>query len=685
MLNTEPINVLIVDDNEKNLFTLQTLIEQYINAHIWQAQSGKVALRMLLKKSVDLIILDVQMPEMDGFETAKIIQSRQKSQHIPIVFLTAAYKAEEFLQKGFEIGAVDYLTKPIDTPQLINRIKSYVRFIEQDRQYKEELEHTVQERTAELLKAHNELERRVEERTTELLEAKTQAEQAQIKAEQAQQMAEKASLAKSQFLANMSHELRTPLNAIIGYSEMLQEEAEDSEQEDYLPELQKIQVAGKHLLGLINEVLDLSKIDTGKMDLCLETVELCTVLNETVSSVQPLLEKNTNLLKTLFDDNLGNMHTDTTKLRQILWNLLSNAAKFTEEGIIHLEVKRDGEWINFCIIDNGIGIIKEQQKQLFQAFTQADSSSTRRYGGTGLGLTITKQFTEMLGGTIWVESEFGQGSTFVVSLPVQIETVLNPESPKTLNLLKGEGVILIIDDNASVCELLENDLSKLGYAVAVATDGEEGIQLAYKLHPDAILIDIGMSEMESWEVLSNLKNDSLLAHIPVILVTMEENQQQGYAMGATDCIDKTMMHSQLSTVLQKYQIGNHSTSLVMIVEDDEMFNEIITKSLESQGWQVCQAENGQVALELLDNNKPDLILLDLSMPIMDGFEFLTHLYNNKKWCSTPVIVLTAKNLNAEEQAHLNKHVEIIFPKNAYAQNKLIWHIHQLIAEVLPSN
>ncbi len=423
--------ILIVDDNKNNLFTLRTLINEHIEANIIEADSGQGALDILLVKPVDLIILDVQMPEMDGFETAKLIRSFKKTRHIPIVFLTAAYKSAEFQQKGFAAGAADYLTKPIDAPQLISRINTYLRFIEQDRRHHAELEQKVQERTAELLLMRNKLEERVNERTAELNEINLQLKEeieirkkTELAFKKAKEVAEQANLAKSQFLANMSHELRTPLNAIIGYSEILFEEAKDQEQNDYTNDLLKIIQAARHLLAMINDVLDLSKIEAGKMQIHTETFDLTEVISEITSTISPLTTKNKNVLQVIWQGREGLVHSDITKIRQILINLLGNASKFTDQGIIQLRVGIEDDnkgisWVRFQIKDSGIGISPEQQAKLFQPFIQADASTTRKYGGTGLGLTITQHFTEMLGGYLTLESKMGEGSTFTVLIPAQ--------------------------------------------------------------------------------------------------------------------------------------------------------------------------------------------------------------------------------------------------------------------------
>jgi CheY-like chemotaxis protein len=375
------------------------------------------------------------------------------------------------------------------------------------------------------------------------------------------------------------------------------------------------------------------------------------------------------------------MYADQTKFKHILLNLLSNAAKFTENGQVCLEVERKNkdneDWIFLRVTDNGIGMTAEQQENLFEPFIQGDSSTTRKYGGTGLGLTITKEFTEMMGGSISLESEFGFGSTFTLSLPAIVsQQVIQPSSDE----LEGDGIVLVIDDDRIVRKLLKNYLSKLGYAVACAPDGKKGISLAHKLRPDAIILDVKMPGVDGWDVLSTLKSNLLLADIPVIMMSVEEHHNKGFALGATDYMVKPVRLEQLTTVLNKFHIGDHSQDLVMVVDDDPYIREVMAENLKNKGLRVFKAENGKVALEHLDKKKPSLILLDLNMPVMNGFEFLSHLRENQKWRSIPVVVLTASHLTSEEQAHLQGYVETIFKKETYNRDELLLQLHNLIAD-----
>jgi len=511
---------------------------------------------------------------------------------------------------------------------------------------------------------------------------------------QEKQRAESANLAKSQFLANMSHELRTPLNAIIGYSEMLEEEFAEEGEDDYLRDAKNIHAAGKHLLGLINDILDISKIEAGKMDVYIERFDLSEMVHNIMVTVQPLIENKGNLLKVICCENLGEMRSDLTKTKQILLNLLSNSSKFSENDEITLEAKRETEeeqdWIYFCVKDNGIGMTLEQQSKLFQNFTQADASTKRKYGGTGLGLAISKRFSEMLGGTIWVESEFGKGSQFFVKLPAQLindKAKLKQQPQETvsaqLSTIPTEGgIILVIDDDPAIRNLLKTYLGKLGYQVATASNGQEGFDLAKKLQPHAITLDVMMPGMDGWEVLSKLKADPHLSSVPVIMLTIVEDKEMGYSLGASDYLLKPINRDQLAKVLQKYR-PQKSSCTVLLVEDNNATREMMARMLKKINWTVIEAINGEDALHCLKTNRqPDLVLLDLMMPKMDGFEFITHFRQNSQWTAIPVVVLTAKDISAEDRVWLNDRVNTVFQKGDYSRDELLADLRQLLINTI---
>ncbi|OQY52685.1 MAG: response regulator [Candidatus Parabeggiatoa sp. nov. 2] len=531
------------------------------------------------------------------------------------------------------------------------------------------------------------------ERERQLIDYANDLEENNVELIHAKEKAETANVTKSQFIANMSHELRTPLNAIIGYSEMLQEDAIDMGEEDFVADLDKIQTAGKHLLGLINDVLDISKIEAGKMEIYTEPFDLLSLLDEVVTTVQPLMKKQNNTLRIQGAENLDEMYADLTKVRQALLNLLSNAAKFTKNGVITLVVKPceneavsgKCDWIELSVSDTGIGMNEAQIQNLFQAFTQADPTTTRKYGGTGLGLVITKRFTEMMGGTISVESELGQGSTFRIRLPAKVvtNTTSTPEAAKTDTTSnerqsQEQSRVLVIDDDPSVRDLFKNYLIKQGYQVAVASGGDEGLRLARQLHPNAITLDVMMPGMDGWMVLSALKTDPALTDIPVIMASMIEDKQLGYSLGAADYLIKPIDSEQLAAVLNKYHINNQAFHHLMIIEDEPTTRQMIETMLEKAGWYVVTAENGRIGLEKVGKKQPDLILLDLMMPEMDGFEFLVHLREHENWRNIPVVVLTAKEITNKERETLNNYVQTVFQKGHYHKDKLLKEIRDLL-------
>jgi signal transduction histidine kinase/CheY-like chemotaxis protein len=518
------------------------------------------------------------------------------------------------------------------------------------------------------------------------------AEEALLKAKDAAEMANRA---KSQFLANMSHELRTPLNAIIGYSEMLQEQALDSGQNESIPDLQKIHSAGRHLQSLIDHILDLSKIEAGKVELFLEVFDVGDVVRDVLTTIGPLVEKNANTLQAHYAPDLGVIRSDLTRLRQILFNLLSNACKFTERGSIHLDAFREddggAEWIRFRIRDTGIGMTPEQASRLFQEFTQVDASTTRKYGGTGLGLAISRRFAEMMGGQITVESVLGEGSTFSVRIPAGMslddEQTSAPERTDAHEPLASdvESTVLVIDDDPVVHDLMTRFLAREGVRVVVAASGEEGLALARSVRPAAITLDVMMPGMDGWTVLATLKADPELSAIPVVMVTMADDRRTGYAFGASEYLTKPIDPGRLLAVLRK-QLGDATyPASVLVVDDDPAVRRLTQQVLHREGWTVVQAENGRIGLRRVEESRPAIIILDLLMPDMDGFDFLDRLRQAEGLPAIPIIVLTAKDLTAADRRSLNGSVAKVLDKSLCSREDLLVAVREQVRTQLLSH
>lgn len=509
-------------------------------------------------------------------------------------------------------------------------------------------------------------------------------EQANEGLQKARDAALAATKAKSTFLATMSHELRTPLNAIIGYTELMLEDLslQQEESQELTPDLRRIDTAAKHLLTLISDILDLSKIEAGRMDLYIDTISITEMVHMVVSTVKPMLEQHQTQLHLEVEEDIGVMRADHTKLRQILLNLLSNAAKFTSQGKVALTVKSqssetDGDGIQFTISDTGIGIDTDKIKQLFDPFMQADDSTTRKYGGTGLGLTITKHFCEMMRGTIQVCSTPGKGSQFDVWIPRYVLTTEASSSRSELELPPGmslqtslhphsngkpRDLVLVVDDDTQTRKMIQRMLNREGFTVRFATSGPEALALAREIEPIAITLDVLMPEMNGWEVLKELKKTPETAHIPVVMLTMVDKQKIGFSLGAAEYLTKPIERSTLLQTLNRFR-RQHMKTRTLVIDDDANVRQMTRRILEREGWDVDEAMNGKQALEQLQVAKPQVILLDLMMPEVDGFQVLEALRANKDLARIPVVVLTGKELSQEERTALLGKIPMIHKQN----------------------
>ncbi|WP_333681189.1 response regulator [Dyella sp.] len=501
--------------------------------------------------------------------------------------------------------------------------------------------------------------------------------------------AEAANRAKSLFLANMSHELRTPLNSIIGLSELTFEQAEEHEDRETAEIMQRVVNAGRHLLSLINDILDISRIESGRIELHTEVVHVQTLLDTIINSMQPLAKANGNRLLLEIAPDVDSVCVDVTRLRQVVLNLIGNAIKFTRNGEVKVKVSSQHEQLQIVVADTGIGMTPEQLQRIFEPFEQADRSIARRFGGSGLGLTISRQLLGLMEGHISVSSDIQSGSVFTVTLP--IGDVSSAEAHPALATLAPQPasgrnpVVLVVDDDEDACELVRNALERDGINVVSASSGEQALTLTRSLRPAVMVLDILLGDMTGWDVLAAIRADPDHAELPVILCTVTDPDQRTGVLGVVEHLTKPFDREHLSHLVQRF-VGNATSSSLLVVDDDDFYRDSIANMLRQAGHQVDTAPNGEHALSIMRNRPPDLLLLDMVMPGMDGLAVIEAMRTDPMLAPVPIMLVTAADISPEISRNLYERAVMLVRKDAPNHVDVVYHVHRLLDKLqIPTN
>lgn len=663
--NNHGIRILIAEDSPTQAEQLRFLLEER-GYTVTMAADGRQALAAAAKDKPSLIISDVMMPEMTGYDFCREIKANVDLCDIPVILLTSLASPNDVI-KGLECGADFFLRKPYDEAHLLSRI-DYVlsnRNLRAASRKRGELEvvlsgehHSInsgRQQILDLLISTYEEAVRINE---ELVGTNRQLE---LRSREV----ERASHFKDQFLSTMSHELRTPLNAVLGFSELLSDPRQGELTERQRRYVNHIHVSGQHLLRLINDILDLSRIEAGRLQLTLEDVPVHLTFVEVVGALQPLLDKRSHQMTQTAGRDLV-VRADATRLKQILMNLIGNAIKFTPEGgKIDLTAEQMGNSIRIAVRDSGPGIPPEEKQRIFEAFhrlTQSDKAAE----GTGLGLAITRSLVELHGGTLDLESELGCGSCFFFDLstgstPVVAESHATEPAREPHSPVK----VLVIEDDETAADLLDSQLTSAGWEVVVCGQPGQAVDVASELQPDAITLDILMMPVNGWEILSQLKADPRTAKIPVIVVTVLDQRATGSLFGSNEYIvkpvDRAILLAALDRCLSSYGKADGERS-ILVVEDDQATSELMAELLSSRGYSVTTVVDGEQARRHMQASLPGLVILDLNLPQVSGFQLLSEWRSEPRTANVPVFVLTNKDLTQDEKEYLSANAGALFSK-----------------------
>ena len=671
------VNVLLVDDHPENLLALEAILEK-LDQNLVRATSGMEALRCLLNQDFAVILLDVQMPGMNGFETAALIRERERSRYTPIIFLTAINRSDTHVSKGYSLGAVDYLFKPLEPEILISKVAAFVSLFEKSQQVQRqaqlleatniELETEIKsrQRAEELLRhAHNQLEIKVQERTAELARANEllKAEIAErVKTEAALQTAkeaaEVANCAKSDFLSMVSHELRTPLTSILGFTKIIRKKLEGAIFPAIATEDKKIHKAirqvednidiimseAERLTALINDVLDLSKLEAGKIEWKADPVSVAQVIEQATAATSALFEAKRLELVTDIEEELPEIIGDRDRIVQVVINLISNAVKFTEKGSVTCRVRKINNAIVISVIDTGVGIAETDQSKVFEQFKQIGDTLTDKPKGTGLGLPISKQIVEHHGGEIWVESELGKGSNFSFTLPIGVganvelkkitldigvRQLKDPVITSTASPTRHKKSILVVDDEAPIRKLLRQQLEAEGYIVQEAKDAWDAITQVRKKSPDLIILDVMMPQVSGFDVVAILKNNPETLGIPIIILSIGGEEQTSYRLGADKYLTKPIDTEALLKEIKLLISQGISKKKILVVDENISAVKMLSDVLCAKGYSVVDALNTDELLTKIKSLNPDMIIgknIFLDRPdIVKGLQFKNNL------------------------------------------------------------